>query len=70
MPEHIEKNWWRIKDLYKQFYILKDSAEVFLYGGHCVSEGRNQLEIDKKMRDKINLHIEKVIIPEIIKVLV
>lgn len=67
VPEHIEKNWWRIKDLYKQFYRLKDAAEVFQYGGNCISQGRTEAEINKEMADAINKHIETVIIPEIVK---
>ena len=69
VPEEISKNWWRIKDLYKQFYVLKKAAEVFHIGGHCTSEGRNEKEIDKEMENKINFHIATVIIPEICKVL-
>ena len=69
VPIHISKNWWRIKDLYKQFYILKEAAAVFQHGGHCTSKDRNPKELNKKMADKINEHIEFIIIPEIIKVL-
>ena len=61
--------WWRIKDLYKQFYSLKDTAEVFKCGGACTSENRNPEELNKDMAYKINLHIQDVIIPEIIKAL-
>jgi hypothetical protein len=62
------KDWWRIKDLYKQFYSLKDAAETFQYGGNCTAY-RNPSEINKDMADKINEHIELVIIPEIKKAL-
>ena len=68
-PAHLRRNWWRIKDLYKQFYRLRGAAEVFRHGGHCTSAGRNALEINKEMEDKINDHIQAVIIPEIIKAL-
>lgn len=61
--------WWRIKDLFKQFYALKKAAEVFAHGGHCTSEGRNPKELNKAMNKKINAHIETVIIPEIRKAL-
>jgi hypothetical protein len=61
------KNWWRIKDLYKQFYRLRDAAEVFQYGGHCTSDGRTEAEINHEMAARINGHIELVIIPEIIR---
>ena len=67
-PAHIQANWWRIKDLYKQFYRLRDAAEVFQYGG-CTSEGRTEAEINPEMAKAINLHIATVIIPEIVKVL-
>ena len=61
--QYSEKEWWRIKDFFKQFYSLRDAAEVFQYGGHCTSEKRNETELDKGMADKLNAHIENVIIP-------
>lgn len=61
-----DKNqWYRIKDLFKQFYTLKSAAEVFLYGGHISSEDRSEKEINPEMARTINLHIQDVIIPEI-----
>lgn len=68
-PEHIASNWWRIKDLYKQFYALRAAAEVFHLGGHCTPASRNPAEINKDMEKAVNLHIATVIIPEICKVL-
>ena len=62
------REWWRIKDLFKQFYTLRDAAEVFQYGGHCTDGGRNPAEINLEMAKTINLHIENVIIPEIRKI--
>jgi len=67
--QYSENEWWRIKDLYKQFYTLRDAAEVFQYGGHCSSRGRNPAELNKEMAQSINKHIETVIIPEIRKAL-
>jgi len=67
--QYDSKQWWRIKDLYKQFYTLEEAAEVFQYGGHCTSDNRNPAEINQQMADLINGHIEKVIIPEVLKVL-
>jgi len=61
--------WRRIKDLYKQFYVLKEAAEVFKYGGNCTSQGRNEKEINLDMYSNINKHLQDVIIQEIIKVL-
>lgn len=61
--------WWRIKDLFKQFYIYKEAAGAFHSGGHCTSRGRNKAEINPLMQAMINKHIETVIIPELIDVL-
>lgn len=68
-PQYDANQWWRIKDLFKQFYRLRDAAEVFQYGGHCSSNGRSDAEINKDMAAQINRHIETVIIPEIRKAL-
>ena len=57
------RQWWRIKDLFKQFYALKAAAEVFWYGGHCTSDKRSEKELSADMAYKINQHIEHVIIP-------
>lgn len=67
--QYTADEWWRIKDLYKQFYALRTAAETFQYGGHCTSKGRNPAEINQDMADRINTHIEQVIIPEIVKAL-
>ena len=69
VPPHISSRWWRIKDLYKQFYKLHDAAEVFKHGGHCTSDGRNPAELSEDTAKRINNHIYAVIIPEIIKAL-
>lgn len=63
------KEWWRIKDLYKQFYTLREIASCFQYGGHCTSKGRDPLEIDKSVANRVNLQIQDVIIPQIMKAL-
>lgn len=63
-PE-LEANWWRIKDLFKQFYALKKAAEVFRLGGHCTSKDRSPREIVPEQERAINDHIRTVIIPEI-----
>ena len=66
-PQHLVDNWWRIKDLYKQFYIYKEAAAAFQYGGHCTGDGRVDEEINYENAITINRHIELVIIPQIIK---
>ena len=64
-----DKQLWRLCDLMKQFYALRESAEVFQYGGHYTNDDRNPLEINKEMADKINEHIKNVIIPEVRKLM-
>ncbi len=63
--QYTENQWWRIKDLFRQFYAYKAAAEAFQYGGHCISTGRTEAEIVPEMAKSLNLHIEKVIIPAI-----
>ncbi len=67
--QYSENEWWRIKDLFSQFYSLKKAAEVFQYGGHCSARGRTPAELNKEMANKLNAHIRDVIIPEIRKAL-
>jgi hypothetical protein len=66
-PDHVKKNWWRIKDLFKQFYTYRKAAECFHHGGHCTSEMRCAEEIVPDMAQVLNDHIFKVIIPEVYK---
>jgi hypothetical protein len=66
-PQYNANEWWRIKDLFKQFYALRAAAEVFHSGGHCTSKGRADAEISPEMEATINKHISEVIIPEIRK---
>lgn len=61
--------WWRLMDLMKQFYTLKECAEVYQYGGHYSSSGRTEAEIDVGMAKIINMHIQDVIIPEVYKII-
>jgi hypothetical protein len=67
--QYTSDQWWRIKDLFKQFYTLRNAAEVFQHGGHCTSKGRTPAEINKDMAASINKHIETVVITEIRKAL-
>jgi len=65
VPQICSTNWWRIKDLFRQFYALQKAAEVFQYGGHCSSGKRLPSEINVDMAKTINSHIETVIVPAI-----
>lgn len=64
-PNFTKEQWWRMKDLFKQFYVFRSAAECFRHGGHCTSKGRNEKEIDKEKEDMLNAHIKDVIIPQI-----
>ncbi len=64
-PAFSESQWWRIKDLFKQFYALRNAAEIFRCGGHCTPMGRREEELNPEMEKKINDHIENVIIREL-----
>lgn len=65
VPEHLSQHWWRIKDLFKQFYKYREAAECAKLGGHCTSSGRSDKEIRPRLNKLLNLHLLKVIIPEI-----
>lgn len=64
-----EEEWWRLMDLMKQFYAIRQCAEVFQYGGHLTSRGRTEEELNQFLASELNLHIKKVIIPEVKKLL-
>lgn len=68
-PQYDENTWWRIKDLFVQFYAYKKAAEAFHSGGHMTSRGRNEAEINPDMEEMLNKHIEEVVIAEIRDVL-
>jgi len=63
-----EDEIWRLCDLFKQFYTLRECAEVFKWGGSYTSKGRTKQEIKPKLNITLNRHIETVIIPEILKI--
>jgi len=67
--QYDKDQWWRIKDLFKQFYAMRAAAEVFHLGGHCSSKGRTEKETNPFMEAVLNKHIETVIIPAIRKAL-
>lgn len=64
-----EKQWWRIKDLYEQFYAIRAAAEVLLHGGHCTEYGRTPSERQPELAGNLNKHLQDVVIPEIMKAL-
>jgi len=64
------RQWWRLADLFEQFYALKAAAGIYKHGGHQTSYGRTYAETDSEMAAKLNKQIEHVIIPEIRKLLI
>lgn len=68
-PQYNERQWWRIKDLFVQFYALRKAAEVFQHGGHCTDAGRSSEEINLVMAKAINNHMSDTIFPLIAKAL-
>ena len=66
VPKPLNKIWWRIKDLYKQFYVIQNAAKVFQHGGHCTS-GHTVKELSMSKAGSMNGHIERVLIPCIMK---
>jgi len=64
-PQYSNSQWWKIKELFKQFYKLRDAAEVFKHGGNFTSKDRVDTELNAEMYKKINYHIRDVIIPQV-----
>lgn len=62
-----EEEWWRLFDLMKQFYKLKECAEVFQYGGHMTSKGRTEDELNPFLASELNNQLKTIIIPLIYK---
>ena len=62
-PQFTTDEWWRIKDIYKQFYAIQEAAATFQHGGHCTNADRTDGEINKEMAEKLNIHIQDIIIP-------
>jgi len=60
---------WRLCDLMKQFYAHRESSECFQWGGNYTCSGRSHEEINSDLGKALNEHIEKVIIPEVRKLL-
>jgi len=63
--ESIFKNnndFWVFKDLLKQAYALKKTADVYKYGGNCfIKEGLTDIIKSKKKNEEINKDLEKVL---------
>lgn len=56
------KNFWVFKDLLRQAYALKKTAEIYQYGGHCSSKkGVTDIILNKQMSRKLNDDLEKVL---------
>lgn len=57
-----DKDWWVIRDLFKQAYALKRAAEVYLHGGHQTHlEGVTDILRNNTMASLLNNDLEKVL---------
>jgi len=66
-----QKTLWLLLDLMKQFYALRDAAEVYQYGGHMCSEAVGVPHVFKPnaMSRALNNDIEVHIIPQVVELL-
>ena len=57
-----QDQWWIIRDLFMQAYALKESAEVYQYGGHQTSKpGITDCIKNLEMAAQINKDLETVL---------
>ena len=56
-----EKEWWIIKDLFKQAEILKNCAEIYRYGGNCTESEEAKVIKNQLMADTINKDLKIVL---------
>lgn len=59
-----DKEWWIIKDLFKQAYALKECAEVYQYGGHCTTTEETKviksLDVAKMLNQDLKIVLDTV----------
>ena len=54
-------DFWIFKDLLKQAYILKDCAEIYQIGGHCITHRKTEIIKNKRKAKTINKDLEKLL---------
>ena len=53
--------FWIFKDLLKQAYTLQECAEIYQYGGHCITNNKTEIVRNKRKAKSINKDLEKVL---------
>jgi hypothetical protein len=53
--------FWIFKDLLKQAYTLKECAEIYQYGGHCITNEKTEIIRNKRKARSINRDLSKVL---------
>lgn len=57
-----DKQWWLMRDLFKQAYALRAAAETYQYGGHqCHEVGVTDVIYDSLRADMINKDVKKLL---------
>ncbi len=56
-----DDDFWIFKDLLKQAYALKECAEVYQNGGHCITSPKTGIIKSKTKAKTINRDLEKVL---------
>jgi hypothetical protein len=54
-------DFWIFKDLLKQAYTLQQCAEIYQYGGHCITHKKTKVINNKTKAKTINRDLEKVL---------
>ena len=53
--------FWIFKDLLKQAYTLKECAEIYQYGGHCITNSKTEIIKNKRKANSINKDLKKIL---------
>ena len=57
-----DNEWWVIRDLFKQAYVLKEAAAVYRYGGHQTSRiGVTDMLRDDVLVVRLNADLKKIL---------
>lgn len=56
-----DDDFWIFKDLLKQAYALSEAAQVYQYGGHCITSPKTEIIKSKTKAETINKDLEKIL---------
>ena len=56
-----DDDFWIFKDLLKQAYTLQKCAEIYQYGGHCITHSKTVIIKNNSKADIINKDLETVL---------